>query len=232
MPEPMVDQLQLKREPKSFIFPEFVDPQQAGLKIIDAGYIVSPNKASGPNTVFINPFIKYLNGILVTDSFTDHRQERSPWIKKQPGEIQALLLSNRIGSTRIGGIYTAITTFLWLAENEGVEVDFSIDETIMAEIQEIVKVYRQNRNITKDYEVEQPALIQYQNEITTEKENQTKKVKVVAEDPSQSYDNLTTQEKVTLANRLTAVSITLLQQNGFAVEKRLFELPPSLTHLE
>lgn len=201
---------------------EFVDPQEANIKIHDYGYTVKQTDSTAhineTGKVFIRIMTNYITGPLLTDTFTSHRNQRVLWEEKQPIPTQDLLNQNRIGINRLTRVYTI---FSFLTKDYGLSLP--LDDDFRLEVEDFVKTIELNKNRTIQVKVLDGQIVGGEQLLTEEEQNRVETY--YADDPDHGYDKLTTEEKLSIVNRADSIVIRILQQNGFTVKQR--PLPPT-----
>jgi len=223
---------------------EFVDPQEAQLTQLDAGFTVNPQKAPvGPYSSIFNLNIRYLEGHLSTDIFkpNEHLTKRRPWQRKQPEKTTNYLIQNRIGLSKIGQVISALSTIFDLEQDLGEQTGILMDTDTKAEAVRLIDYFNSIKNkpyISKfTFQIVDGQEQVIESEVITEEEKKLledqlglcsiKDKKWIethkADDPNQGYDLLSLDQKLELVRRVDNIAITFLQQNGFTVTPR----PPS-----
>lgn len=182
-----------------FTFPDFVDPEKIGLKIIDAGYTASHPDTKKPDDTEFKFLSSYINGPFIIDDIADHRKHRNGWEEEQSEEVQQLLNRNRIGINSISRAYVSFCLFF-----EEPDSEVYLDIQTIEEMKNLVDYIDENKNQV----------------IRTENKDGSA---TFVHNPN--YDKLSVSQKIALVNRITKISIEILRQNGFTVEKRSFNQP-------
>ncbi len=201
---------------------EFVDPQEAQIKIHDYGYTVKQTDSTShideTGKVFTRIMTNYITGPLLTDTFTSHRNQRVLWEEKQPIPTQDLLNQNRIGINRLTRVYTIFSFIM-----NGYGITFPIDDDFRIEVEDLIRTIKLNKNRTIQYKVLDGQIVGDEQLLTEEEQNRVETY--YADDPDHGYDKLTTEEKLSIVNRADNIVIRILEQNGFTVTPK--PLPPT-----